>query len=961
MKGISVNQLFSSGVQYEIPVYQRRYVWQEVNWQQLWIDIEHQADLRIYQNPRSHFTGIIITNKKESGVGVPKYEIIDGQQRLTTFQIILCVIRDICNSGLNDHQNIAASADRHIKNEDFFINLEDRNTHDKFLPTMYDRAAFQGLVDNEENDSDLLINKAYHYFKEQIGDYIGDEYTKIQSLFASITQDFSLVQIDLNPDDEPEKIFASLNATGRMLYEVDYLRNDLFLRAGKAGEEERQRLYDEYWKHFENCEFYWDSKKLEDFLHDFLRAKLGPACFQGPQGRTVKAFDLYQTRYGKVLAEKDKNLDDEFKELMRYSEIYQKIDTHIRARFYKLFDITGWYSFILDLIADKKIKEDDLEQLFHVLESYTVRRMLCYGTKYKSPNTANFLPRIIKQIRTQSNYSIEELIRLLGESTKPYQWPNDDLVKNSLRRYGDNIDEDFLSYILYRIEFQDQVNPSTEELGQFVRQHVMPLRWEGEKPLPVGMEYMFYNDLFKEDYKNKNPRWAHRPYEDGLVDNSEPYKTALRLALDRKDMVHSIGNIMIVDPSRPGRISGKWDEWDVEQIQKRTDELIECFCKIWPSANSFIGEITCKSDEMIKSGSYQFMTYEGIKSFSNINLEQYAIRVTGDNSKKDVVLRKDNILFAFPKAMEKKWPSENHVARKNLTPVSRSDAKQVSKVRDEELKNTKKQGNYVELVTRGGHVLCGVVEDFDLYCIYMQINGQMVIVYRHGLYSFKKRLETQEALERLHKIIQSKSYVFITAEGEIVLSQIEPSLNYIDGSDKDRRRKRLEKQHIFFACPSDEWSAISEKIGFNQNRKYRKSRGKCSSIPIKDFLLQSAQKYDIEIVTCYGDVTFQGKVEEFDGIAIYIKIDEYKVIVFKHGVHKLSTPEWHKSKVMGPTRNENFNFIKFSKRKTNNGRIYVHESQVQDKNILPLRKDQEVKFRVEYTEKGLRAIDVKGT
>ena len=541
MKGISVNQLFSSGVQYEIPVYQRRYVWQEENWQQLWIDIKHQANLRIHKNPRNHFTGIIITSKKENGVGVPKYEIIDGRQRLTTFQIIFCVIRDICNSAPTDPQNIAAFVDRHIKNEDIFINDKDRNTQDKFLPTMYDRAVFQALVDNEENNSDLLIYKAYHYFKERIGDYIGDEYTKLQSLFASITQDFSLVQIDLNPGDEPEKIFASLNATGRMLYEVDYLRNDLFLRAGKVGENERQRLYNEYWVHFENHELYWDSEKLEDFLHDFLKAKLGPACFQGPQGRTVKAFDLYQTR---VLAERNKNLDDEFKELMRYSEIYQKIDTHIRAQFYDSFKITGWDPFILCLIAEKKIKEDDLERLFHVLESYTVRRMVCYGTKYKSPNTADFLPRIIKEIRKQSNYSIEEFIRLLDKSTKPYQWPNDDLVKDSLIRYGNNIDEELMCYILYRIEFQKIVNPSTEELGRFVREHVMHPNWEGKKTLPVAGEgNMLYRDLFSNAYQNKNLRRGSRPHEDELVHKSGSYKAALRLALDRKEIVHSIGNL----------------------------------------------------------------------------------------------------------------------------------------------------------------------------------------------------------------------------------------------------------------------------------------------------------------------------------------------------------------------------------------------------------------------------------
>ena len=841
------------------------------------------------------------------------------------------------------------------------------------------------------NDGSHLIHQAYHYFKNRIENYVGDEYSTVQSLFHSITQDFSVVPIDLDPDDEPEKIFASLNATGRMLYEFDYLRNDLFLRAGKAGEKERQRLYNKHWIHFENHERYWDSEKLERFLHHFLEAKLGPTCFQKLQGREVKAFDLYQMSYRKNLEKQDKGIDHEFAELKRYSEVYQKIDAHVGMQFYKLFDITGWPSFILFLIGEKKMNEEDLERILHVLESYTVRRILCYGPKYKSPNTTNFLPSIIKQISTSDNYKIEEFIRLLAGSTKPNQWPNDDLVGSVLRRYGNNIDEDFLCYILYRIEFQNQENPSIEKLSQFARKHVMPPRWEGTWSLPVGEEHEFYNDLFFEDYKNNNPGWGHRPSEDGLVNKSEPYKAALRLALDRKYAVQSIGNLTIVEgpqnemptdfPSRKKRLSEsnlrlnreicKHDSWDVEQIQERIENLIECFCKMWPSANSFIGEITgdelnVKSDKMIQSKPYQFITYQGITELSEIKPLQYNIVGTDNKRKKKVTLVKHDILFAFPVTAISNLeaylnPIDTKVKSRNLTAVSRSYAQPVP---DESLKGAQKQSSYMELVTRRGHVLRGVIEDFDLYCIYMQINGQTVIVYRHGLYGYKQLREKKSSLVKLDEMIQSKSYVFITDKEKIGLSRIKPAPDEVTGSDKNNREKTVKKRDILFACLAETWPTVEYKIDHDSKEEQiqKSPRKNRVQLPIKDWILRSAQKnqFRIKAVIRCGDI-LQGVVKDFDEIAIYLQIDGHTVIVFKHGIHKLSTPERHESEVKEFDKKNRCGFIQFGKRRVNNKKgIFVHSSQVLDKSILPLEAGQRVEFNVEYTERGLQAIHVRG-
>lgn len=230
---VLVSSLFGNEVQYIIPLFQRHYVWDEENqWQPLWEDIKEKVSRRVSEectDKRStqHFTGAIVIQQRETHVNeVKKYEIIDGQQRLTTFQIILCALRDICEK--HKYNSILDETERHIRNK--LYSLNDENLSDeqyKLIPTEYDRNTFISLVDKESVNSSMLIQQAYKFFRSKIVEYMDDDEKKIQILFRSILEDFALVQIRLDPDDQPEKIFESLNARGKELLQFDLLRNNL--------------------------------------------------------------------------------------------------------------------------------------------------------------------------------------------------------------------------------------------------------------------------------------------------------------------------------------------------------------------------------------------------------------------------------------------------------------------------------------------------------------------------------------------------------------------------------------------------------------------------------------------------------------------------------------------------------------------------------------------------------------
>lgn len=168
---VLVRALFDSEVQYIIPIFQRHYVWdQEEQWEPLWEDMKIKTDQRLSEEGEtqqpSHFTGAIVIQQMETNVDeVRKYEIIDGQQRLTTFQIIFCALRDVCKSlGFG---NIKTDVVRHIQNQGSL--LDDLNDEQyKLIPTQLDKGSFISLVDERVDESSGQIRSTYNYFKHEI-------------------------------------------------------------------------------------------------------------------------------------------------------------------------------------------------------------------------------------------------------------------------------------------------------------------------------------------------------------------------------------------------------------------------------------------------------------------------------------------------------------------------------------------------------------------------------------------------------------------------------------------------------------------------------------------------------------------------------------------------------------------------------------------------------------------------
>ena len=520
----SISKLFSHGVEYKVPHYQRRYVWDKTNWGTLWEDILAQLGLELQEGTdgeytfkplkqhedtsttplkgryKKHFTGIIVI--RPISQGEPEiFEVIDGQQRLTTFQIILCVIRDIFES--KDYSKQAEEPQRLIVNE-----ISDVKSC-KFIPTHYDEWTFQKIVEgtygrlisqlfDKKSNRITLKNRSledirrqlcfggdpdnvsqnildvYNYFYEWIRGYVQKtaDNTKLGALLSIIKTQFDFVRLILGESDHSEEIFESLNATGRKLSDFDYLRNNLFLRARQLDDPKNEefhsdRFYKEYWNFEQNKKayHYWQTDKQEEFLRAFLIAHLGPYCFRT---ENVKPFDVYR-KYRVTVA---KGIEDEFKQLNAYAKSYQELDNNIddpNKPIYRYIQLCGHLSLprVDPLILYLKHNQGDfvVDRVCKILDSYLVRRMLCFGDKqdtYADVNDASYtrIKYFFSKTIREGKFDVDEFTSFLSNSEKlPFEseesgaaiWPDDTQIQEVLKHI-ETEDFSLISYIFQQLE-----------------------------------------------------------------------------------------------------------------------------------------------------------------------------------------------------------------------------------------------------------------------------------------------------------------------------------------------------------------------------------------------------------------------------------------------------------------------------------------------------------------------------
>lgn len=216
MKGdtqLLVNQVLGSNNHYHIPVYQRRYSWVKAQLDRLISDCENAIE----KQAEGYFLGSLIL---DSSIGINKLAIIDGQQRMTTISLFLIALRDYFLAHNEEKKANRLNLQFLV---DQFVEAPDHQNRLHSVPG--DEEEYVDVLYHGSTAADSLFKANYEYFARVI------DTSKISAddWYDFLVAHITVMVISIQPGDDAQLIFESLNSTGLDLTESDKIRNYLLM------------------------------------------------------------------------------------------------------------------------------------------------------------------------------------------------------------------------------------------------------------------------------------------------------------------------------------------------------------------------------------------------------------------------------------------------------------------------------------------------------------------------------------------------------------------------------------------------------------------------------------------------------------------------------------------------------------------------------------------------------------
>jgi uncharacterized protein with ParB-like and HNH nuclease domain len=452
----TIRKLIEGSKQYVIPLFQRPYSWTQKHWSTLWQDVLELVD---NPNSRPHFFGSTVTAPARSvPQGVGKWLLIDGQQRLTTTQLLLAALRDAATQ--IDAQGLAQK----IEGQSLLTAYEADDEQLKVLPTQGDREAFRAIIRRDHAINSRLTD-CHDFFLSRLKARKSLWVEFIEHLYLVVVDRLSLVGITCDEQDNPHLIFESLNAKGEKLTAGDLIRNFLLMRIHVN---EQKKVFDQYWRPIQEA--------LGDQLTEFVRHYLMK------DGRIINSADIYfelKDRLSNASPDATKLF---LADLHRHGMFYARFvnpskyesNPEVSASLgrLKVIEATVAYPLLLrvfDAVHKGGLTHDQLTDVLDILESFLIRRSVC---GYPSNQLRKILPPIFDSVGGAGASFVTELRKNLGGK----RCPDDKAFAHALLYqplYATAKRSTRLSIMLKRIE-ESYEHKEPADLSNVQIEHVMP-------------------------------------------------------------------------------------------------------------------------------------------------------------------------------------------------------------------------------------------------------------------------------------------------------------------------------------------------------------------------------------------------------------------------------------------------------------------------------------------------------
>lgn len=390
-----VSQVFDpdSKVIFEIPKYQREYTWGTREWEALFDDL--------IENDDGYFLGsIICINSATDSINAPKFEVVDGQQRLTTLSLFLSALYTTLNSNKELLDEDQQADILQLKRK---IVLKKTQSDIRVVPQVQggNRDDYLGLLAKigiipkrpMPNFAGLRrIVKAYNYFLKRINATLEETDDKVAGMFRILDKVNAaiMVMIEVSNHADAYTLFESLNNRGTPLTSVDLIKNLLLARLDVSGEENLDYYFTRWTEILDNLgEEYSEQERFFRQNYNAFRKSLNAPFVKGdrqyPLG-TIATRSTMLDIYEKLITKDPVGALDELSEnaAIYAGIILNKTDGLTPAQrdsYQDLLRVQGAPAYLLLMYLIKNsetlgINEDDIVKVCRLLVIFFVRRNL---------------------------------------------------------------------------------------------------------------------------------------------------------------------------------------------------------------------------------------------------------------------------------------------------------------------------------------------------------------------------------------------------------------------------------------------------------------------------------------------------------------------------------------------------------------------------------------------------------
>lgn len=545
--------LGQAGRRFVVPIYQRVYSWDYEQCEELLCDI---VTTGAREDDYQHFTGSIVYIASDAGTRTSREPdlLIDGQQRVTTVTILLASLSQLLKTRPEDEQDPIGGFSPEDIHEYYLTNK--RKTGDeyfKLILSQYDKDALKAVVNGAplpQTESRVVAN--YSYFEDRLAKFTQDELADLCRGLSRLV----VVDVELSRgQDDPQRVFESMNATGKGLSQADLIRNFVLMDLPTA---EQNRLYEDYWFPMELRFAGQNRHSFDAFVRHYLTTK----TYKIPkQGNVYDAFKEYV--FGQSMAGTDRN------EIVRDLHLHatwfanmaldQELDSVLSSKFSDM-DQNVAYPFLLRLYADfdtGKLGRDEFLQILDAINSYLFRRAVCdIPTNSLNTTFVSMLSAV-----EEEHYLESVLLRLL---TLPdhRRFPNDAEFSSALQ------ERNFYKFKRARHFFSKIENFGRKEhvtISDYSIEHIMPQNANESWQAGLGDNWQEIHDWYLHTLGNLtltgyNPEYSDHPFA------------------KKRDMEGGFKQ----SPLFVNRGIGSLDFWTQETMDERAEKLANQALLIWP-------------------------------------------------------------------------------------------------------------------------------------------------------------------------------------------------------------------------------------------------------------------------------------------------------------------------------------------------------------------------------------------